>query len=106
MTGASGLYVFRRIVFSKGVKYLGASNIPLTYSNVRDIVKSKALQLGLDPQRYSTHSMRSGGSSAAANAGIGDRLFQRHGRWASSASKDGYVRDSLIDRLSVTKALA
>jgi hypothetical protein len=102
----SGLYVFRRIVFAKGVKYLGVADIPLTYSNVRDIVKAKALQLKLDPQCYSTHSMRSGGSSAAANAGIGDRLFQRHGRWASAASKDGYVLDSLTDRLSVTKALA
>ena len=102
---ASNMYVFRRVVYSKGVKYLALADRPLTYSNVRDIVKGKALQLGLDPKKYSTHSLRAGGSTAAANAGVGDRLFQRHGRWSSAASKDGYIQDSLSDRLSVTKAL-
>jgi integrase len=98
-------YVFRRVVFSKGVKFLGNRDIPLTYSNVRDVVKAKSIQLGLDPSKYGTHSMRAGGSTAAANAGIGDRIFQRHGRWASASSKDGYIQDSLEGRLSVTKAL-
>jgi hypothetical protein len=102
---AADKYVFRRIVFSKGVKFLSDRDLPLTYSNVRDVVKAKSIQLGLDPKRYGTHSMRAGGSTAAANAGVGDRLFQRHGRWASSASKDGYIQDNLSERLSVTKAL-
>ena len=48
-----------------------------------------------------THSLRSG----AANAGIPDRLFKRHGRWSSESAKDGYVKDSLSSRLSVTQAL-
>jgi integrase len=99
------MFVFRRIVYQKGAKFLCDKNLPLKYSNVRDIVKAKAAQLGLNPQGYSTHSMRAGGSTAAANAGVGDRLFQRHGRWASAASKDGYVLDNLADRLSVTQAL-
>jgi integrase len=102
---STNMFVFRRVVFSKGSKFLGVRNLPLTYSNVREIVKAKALQLGLDPSKYSTHSLRAGGSTAAANAGIGDRLFQRHGRWASPASKDGYIQDTLKSRLSVTKAL-
>ena len=99
------LFIFRRVVFHKGVKTLGIRNTVLTYSNVSSIVKAKAVQLGLDPTRYNTHSMRAGGSTAAANAGVGDRLFQRHGRWASAASKDGYIKDDLACRLSVTKAL-
>ena len=50
-----------------------------------------------------THSLRSGGATAAANAGIPDRLFKRHGRWSSDSARVGYVKDS--SRLSVSKAL-
>ena len=39
-----------------------------------------------------TYSLRSGGATAAANAGISDRLFKRHGRWSSDSAKDGYVK--------------
>ena len=52
-----------------------------------------------------THSLRSGGATAAANAGIPDRLFKRHSRWSSESAKDGNVKDSLSSRLSVTQAL-
>ena len=52
-----------------------------------------------------THSLRSGGATAAVNAGVPDRLFKRHGCWASESAKDGYVQDSLSSRLSVSKAL-
>ena len=52
------------------------------------------------------YSLRSGGATAAANAGVPDRLFKRHGRWASEPAKDGYVQDFLsFYRLSVSKAL-
>ena len=52
-----------------------------------------------------THSLRSGGATAAADAGIPDRLFKRHGRWSSDSARDGYVKDSLLSRLSVSQAL-
>jgi hypothetical protein len=58
-----------------------------------------------DISAIGTHSLRSGGATAAANAGIPDRLFKRHGRWSSDSAKDGYVKDSLFSRLSVSKAL-
>ena len=40
-----------------------------------------------------------------AKAGIADRLFKRHGHWASENAKDGYVKDDFNSRLSVTKSL-
>ena len=52
-----------------------------------------------------THSLRIGGATAAAHAGVPDWLFKRHGRWASKSAKDGYVQDSLSSRLSVSKTL-
>ena len=50
-------------------------------------------------------SLRSGGATAAANAGVHDRLFKRHGRWRSETAKDGYVKDKLDALLSVSKSL-
>ena len=56
-----------------------------------------------DISAIGTHSLRSGGATAAANAGVPDRPFKRHGGWANESAKDGYVQDS--SRLSVSKAL-
>ena len=58
-----------------------------------------------DISAIGTHNLRSGRATAAANAGLPDRPFKRHGRWASESAKDGYVQDSLSSRLSVSKAL-
>ena len=57
-----------------------------------------------DISAIGTHSLRSGGATAAANTGV--RLFKRHGRWASESAKDGYVQDCLSSRLSISKALS
>ena len=41
----------------------------------------------------------------AANTGLPDHLFKRHGRWTGEVAKDGNVQDSLSSRLSVSNAL-
>ena len=46
-----------------------------------------------------------GGATAAANAGVQDRMFKRHGRWVSENAKDGYVKDNLDSRLLVSQSL-
>ena len=53
----------------------------------------------------SLHAFRSGGTTTAANAQVLDRCWKRHGRWRSETAKDGYVEDSLDNRLLVTKSL-
>ena len=66
----------------------------------------KALHdIGLDRKDFGVHSLRSGGATAAANRGVPDSLFKRHGRWKSENAKDGYVKDTLADRLSVSRKL-
>ena len=95
-------FLFRGILNTK----LGARLRPsggLSYTRVRELVLEMLAKIGLDRSRYGLHSLRSGGASAAANAGIPDRWFKRHGRWRSENAKDGYVKDSLVDRLSVTR---
>ena len=59
----------------------------------------------MDPKLFGMHSLRAGGATAAANAGVPDRLFKRHGRWKSESAKDGCVKDSVESRLEVSKNL-
>ena len=77
----------------------------LSYSRLRDLVLDAFKDIVPNISAIGTHSLRSGGATAAANAGVPDRLFKRHGRWASESAKDGYVQDSLSSPLSVSKPL-
>ena len=77
----------------------------LSYTRLRELFIAKWRELGYDPSQFGLHSLRAGGASAAANAGIPDRLFKRHGRWRSESAKDGYVKDSHEALMSVSKSL-
>ncbi|WAR21876.1 hypothetical protein MAR_015850 [Mya arenaria] len=69
-------------------------NKPMSYSTLRDLFIKTFKPLVTDVRKYGFHSLRSGGATAAANKGVKDRMFKRHGRWASEKAKDGYVKDS------------
>ena len=102
ITASPDLHLFRGIIRTKnGVKLRPKGS--LSYTRMRELLLEKLAQVGLDPKDYGLHSLRAGGASAAANAGVPDRLFKRHGRWRSENAKDGYVKDSLSKRLEVTK---
>ena len=77
----------------------------LSYSAVREIVLGMLKHVVADTSRFGVHSLRAGGATAAANGGVHDRHFKRHGRWKSELAKDGYVKDSLDSRLSVSQQL-
>ena len=62
-------------------------------------------KLGYDATQFSMHSFRAGGATAAANAGVPDRLFKCHGCWHSESPKDGYVKDSVESHLSVPQSM-
>ena len=67
----------------------------ISYSRVRELLLDKLKEVGLNPKEFGLHSLRSGGATAAANAGVPDRIFKRHGRWLSENAKDGYMKDKL-----------
>ena len=77
----------------------------MSYSRAKELLHQALVRIGVDPRGYGTHSLRSGGATAAANAGITERLLQRHGGWRSVSSKDKYVLDSKEAMLSVSKAI-
>ena len=104
ISGSSDLNLFRGIVRTKnGIKLRTQGG--LSYTRMRELLLEKLAHLGLDTKIYGLHSLRSGGATAAANAGVPDRLFKRHGRWRSETAKDGYVKDSVTSRLGVTAKL-
>lgn len=75
---------------------------PLSYSGYRVRLKRHLACVGLDPNRYGTHSFRSGGATAGNQLGIDRRLLMQHGRWVSDKSFDGYLEDTLRKKLSVS----
>ena len=94
-------YVFRALSKTRSGDTLVSVNKPISYSSVRDVSFKSTC-------KDSAHSLRAGGASAAANAGVAyraDRLSQSHGRWKSVSAKNGYVEDSLESRLLVSKNL-
>ena len=54
----------------------------ISYMRAYELVKDAFRDL-TDVSKLSVHSLRAGGATSAANAGIPDRLFKRHARWAS-----------------------
>ncbi|XP_071092747.1 integrase/recombinase xerD homolog [Haliotis cracherodii] len=80
-------------------------NVPMTYSRLRELFIEAFTPFVDNIKHYGLHILRSGGASAAANNGIPDRMFKRHGRWRSEKAKDGYVKDDLQFRLIVSLSL-
>lgn len=97
-------YLFRGLSKTKDGYRLRPTG-SISYTRVRELLVEALKDVGLDPKEFGIHSLRSGGATAAANAGVPDRWFKRHGRWLSENAKDGYVKDKLEDRLSVTRQL-
>lgn len=74
----------------------------LSYATLSKAIKLVAQQMGLDPSRYRTHSLRIGGASMLAAAQVPDYVIQKLGRWKSLAFLE-YIR---LGQISFDVALA
>ena len=101
---SSSLPFFRSLYFKVTSTY-SLRSTGVSYSRMREIVLHAFVELGYQKNLFGLHSLRAGGASAAANAGISDRLFKRHGRWKTDQAKDGYIKDKLDSLLSVSRSL-
>lgn len=79
---------------------------PLSYDLARKIIHNALFTIRENYQNFSTHSLRSGGCTAAVLAGCSERLIMLQGRWKSANVKDRYVEESLNARLNVSKAIS
>lgn len=101
----SDVYVFSQLSATKtGYKFRNDGK-HIAYSNLRPLFIEAFKPHVSDISKYGLHSLRSGGATKAANSGIPDRMFKRHGRWLSESAKDGYIQDSIDERLKVSKSL-
>ena len=98
-------YIFRNLTKVKMGYKIREVNQPLSYTRAREMILDALKPFVDDVSHFGVHSLRAGGATEAANAGVPDRLFKRHGRWKSESAKDGYVQDSNSNLLSVSKAL-
>lgn len=86
--------ILKPISKGKGCCKLVVPDKPFSHSTIR-----------VKPSKLDLHSLQSGGATMAANNGVNDRIFQRHGRWKSVQAKDTYVDDDLEQRLQVSSFL-
>ena len=102
----SNVFIFSRLVAKKNGQYqLRNTDKPVSYTTLRELFIDAFKAHVTDISKYGFHSLRSGGATSAANNGVKDRLFKRHGRWSSDKAKDGYIKDSLLERLHVSQCL-
>lgn len=99
-------YLFTAVNYLKSQNVYKASNKskPLSYTRAREILSSLK-EIGLDSSKFALHSLRSGGVTAAANKNVSDRLLKIHGRWVTDKAKDGYIKDSIEQKLLVSMNL-
>ena len=98
------VFLFGNIQTKSGRQFIRSPS-KLSYSRCKEVLLKTFVDVGLDSKCYSWHSFRGGGASSAANNGISDRMFKRHGRWRLENAKDGYVEDSSESSLAVSISL-
>ena len=76
----------------------------MSYTRTRETVVARLKEVG-EGLNVGIHSLRASGATAADRARVNDRIRKRHGRLKSENAKDGYVDDTLEERLSVSQAL-
>ena len=72
---SSTLSLFRGITHTKHGKRLRATR-GLSYTRMHELFIAKLRELGYDATKFGLHSLQAGGATAAANAGVPDRLFK------------------------------
>ena len=96
--------LFKGITKCRGWQHPRVTNKLVCYTTITKHLKRLLQKIGED-RDFGTHSIRTGGTSAAANVGLPDRLFKQYGRWLSDIAKDSYVKDSIKDLFFVTRRL-
>ena len=77
----------------------------ISYATARDNFRERLKKMFPDYKNYGLHSLRSGGATAAADNGIGDRLISQHGRWSSVSSRNKYIKDKHSRRFEISRSL-
>lgn len=77
----------------------------LTYNRLSLFIKSLVVRMGLDPNKFSPHSLRAGAATDAATNGASSHVIQALGRWRSQAYL-AYLRPGHSEQASVSRLLS
>ena len=77
----------------------------ISYSTAHEQFKEFIKPLITDGQKFTPHSVRSGGASQAAASGVEERVISKHGRWRSERARNSYLEDTIENRLKVSRSL-
>ena len=69
------------------------------------LCKAMFAGIGLNPSKYSTHSLRAGGATAASNANVPMAHWMEQGNWRSLRAAQGYVKTDDSHKLQVAQAI-
>ena len=83
--------IFRPISKGKDSCKLIAPDKPISYSTMIQAFRRDLKTIGADPSKFGLHSLRSDGATMAANSGVSDRVFLRHGRWKSTKESQRHI---------------
>ena len=79
---------------------------PVSYDVMNRSFKATLSKLGYDGTLYSLHSPKNGALSEAANSGLCSKdQLKRHGRWSSDNMPNYYHKQSLKNKLAVSRSL-
>lgn len=81
------------------------AGVPLNYRSLSAFIKALLTRMGLDPARYSPHSLRAGSATDAAALGASSHFIQSLGRWRSDAYL-AYLRPTPLFQSSISPFLA
>ena len=101
----SDVFIFRNLAKCCSGFVLRLENKALSYTRLRELFMEAFKPHVTDISRYELHGLCAGAASAAANNGVPDRIFKRHGIWRSMNAKDGHIRNYLNERLKVSQSL-
>ena len=76
-------YIFRGFITTKSHSKLRTCDKHISYTCVRENVIEGFKNIGAETKSSDLHSLRAGGVTAAANLGVNDQHFKKHGRWKS-----------------------
>ena len=77
----------------------------ISYPRIREIFKNYISQITTTLEKFGSHILRSDSASAAANNDISDRPISKQGCWSSEKTRNGYIKDSVVKRLTVSNML-
>ena len=82
-----------------------AGKFPITYYLLQRYIKEGVASIGLNPERFSSHSLRRAGATWAFRSKVRPDLIKSQGDWASLCYLR-YIDFSLTERLEVSHKMA